>query len=151
MPYQQLALGNLAYSYDLTGRRVGETGSFARANLPDPISATAYNADNELTQWGTATPTYDANGNMLSDGTNTYVWDSRNHLASMNSGGDSFQYDPFGRRVTKTTIFGTTNYLYDGVNPVQELAGTTPPRIFSPAALRTNISSGQTPMVRPTS
>lgn len=44
----------------------------------------------------------------------------------MNSGGASFQYDPFGRRVAKATILGTTNYLYDGVNPVQELSGSTP-------------------------
>jgi len=36
----------------------------------------------------------------------------------------SFQYDPFGRRVSKT-IGGTTQFLYDGANPVQELSGTT--------------------------
>jgi RHS repeat-associated protein len=36
----------------------------------------------------------------------------------------SFQYDPFGRRVSKT-IGGMTQYLYDGANPVQELSGTT--------------------------
>lgn len=28
--------------------------------------------------------------------------------------------------MAKTTILGTTNYLYDGLNPIQELAGTTP-------------------------
>ena len=36
----------------------------------------------------------------------------------------SFQYDPFGRRVSKT-IGGTTQYLYDGANPVQEISGTS--------------------------
>ena len=90
------------------------------------MSGATYNADNELTQWGTAAPTYDANGNMLNDGTNSYVWDARNHLASMNAGGATFQYDLFGRRVSKTTVFGTKNYLYDGSNLVQELSGTTP-------------------------
>jgi RHS repeat-associated protein len=36
----------------------------------------------------------------------------------------SFQYDPFGRRVSKT-IGGTTQYLYDGANPVQEISGSS--------------------------
>ena len=120
------SLGSLAYSYDLAHRRLQATGNLAHTGLPQHISTTAYNAANQLTQWGTATPIYDANGNTLSDGANSYTWDARNHLVSMNSGGASFQYDPFGRRVAKTTISGTTNYLYDGLNPIQELAGTTP-------------------------
>jgi len=40
--------------------------------------------------------------------------------------GASFQYDPFGRRTTKIIGGTTTNFLYDGVNAVQELSGTTP-------------------------
>lgn len=119
----QNSLGNLAYAYDLSGHRASVGGSLAATNLPNPISTTAYNADNELTEWGTATPTYDANGNMLSDGTNTYVWNARNQLASINVNGESFQYDAFGRRTAKTTFLGTVNYLYDGLNPVQELSG----------------------------
>jgi RHS repeat-associated protein len=102
------------------------TGSSARTGLPLPVLSSVYNTDNQLTQWGTAGLTYDANGNMLSDGTNSFTWDARNHLASMNMGGESFQYDAFGRRVAKTVLGATTNYLYDGVKPVQELSGTTP-------------------------
>jgi RHS repeat-associated protein len=119
-------LGNLTYAYDLAGRRVSMGGSYAVTGLPQPISNTGYDAANELTKWGTATPTYDSNGNVLSDGTNSYAWDARNHLVSMNSGSAGFQYDPFGRRVAKTVLLTTTNYLYDRSNPVQELAGTTP-------------------------
>ncbi len=118
-------LGNLIYSYDLAGRRTSMGGSLAQQELPAAISTTAYNANNQLTTWGTASLYYDANGNMTSDGTNSYVWDARNHLASMNLGGVTFEYDGYGRRVGKTTITGTTNYLYDGANPVQELSGTT--------------------------
>ncbi len=47
-------LGNLAYSYDLAGRRTSVGGSFAAVNLPLPVSTTAYDAANELTAWGTA-------------------------------------------------------------------------------------------------
>ena len=119
-------LGNLTYGYDLAGRRTRVGGSYAATNLPNAVSTTAYDAANELSQWGTATPTYDANGNMLSDGTNSFVWNARNKLGSMNMSAQSFQYDPFGRRVGKTILTTTTNYLYDGVNPLQELSGTTP-------------------------
>jgi RHS repeat-associated protein len=119
------SLGNLVYSYDQDGRRIQLGGSFARTGIPLPISTTAYNAANELTQWGTANLFYDANGNMTSDGTNSFAWDARSNLVSINSGIDTFQYDPFGRRVSKTIGGTTTNFLYDGINPVQELLGTT--------------------------
>jgi len=85
-----------------------------------------YNAGNQLTQFGSSNFTYDANGNMTGDGVNTYTWDARNHLASITGTvSANFQYDPFGRRVTKM-LGGTTQYLYDGVNPVEELSGGTP-------------------------
>jgi RHS repeat-associated protein len=119
-------LGNLTYSYDLAGRRTSIGGSYAATNLPNAISTTAYDAANELTQWGTATPTYDSNGNMLSDGTNSFAWNARNELASMNMAAETFQYDPLGRRVAKTVLGATTSFLYDGLNPIQELSGTTP-------------------------
>ncbi len=103
---------------------------------PQAASTATYNVNNQLTQWKGASLTYDANGNltgdapfasrmMFRDGTNTYTWNARNQLVSITGGvSASFQYDPFGRRVNKT-IVGMTQYLYDGVNPVQELSGTT--------------------------
>ncbi|PYU24973.1 MAG: hypothetical protein DMG30_06785, partial [Acidobacteria bacterium] len=118
-------LGNLIYSYDLAGRRTGVGGSYAQVGLPAAISTTAYNADNQLTIWGTTNLYYDANGNMTSDGTNSYTWNTRNQLASMNFDNVSFQYDGYGRRTGKTISSATTNYLYDGANVVQELSGTT--------------------------
>jgi RHS repeat-associated protein len=119
-------LGNLTYSYDLAGRRTNMGGTFAQIGLPQALSGLQYDKANELVQWGTTTPVYDSNGNTLTDGVNSYTWSARNQLASMNSGADTFAYDPFGRRVAKTVLGSTTNYLYDGVNPVQELSGTTP-------------------------
>ncbi len=53
------------------------------------------------------------------------VWSARNQLIAISGGvSANFQYDAFGRRVSKT-VAGTTQYLYDGVNPVQELSGTS--------------------------
>ncbi len=86
----------------------------------------ACNANNQLTQWGTTQMTYDLDGNTLNDGTNAYVWDARNRLVSANSGGAAYAYDPLGRRILKTLLSSSTGFLYDGVNPVQELNGTTP-------------------------
>jgi RHS repeat-associated protein len=36
-------------------------------------------------------------------------------------------YDPFGRRAAKTLSGVTTEFLYDGPNPMQELNGSSPP------------------------
>jgi RHS repeat-associated protein len=119
-------LGSLTYGYDIAGRRTTLGGTYARTGLPSAQATTGYDAANELTTWGAATPTYDSNGNVLSDGTNSYVWNARNQLVSMNMSAESFQYDPLGRRVTKTILGTTTNYLYDGLSPTQELSGTTP-------------------------
>jgi RHS repeat-associated protein len=118
-------LGNLTYSYDLAGRRINTGGSYARTGTPQAAPSATYNVNNQLTQWKGASLTYDANGNLTSDGTNTYTWNARNQLVSISGGASaSFQYDPFGRRVSKT-IGGMTQYLYDGANPVQEISGTT--------------------------
>jgi hypothetical protein len=32
----------------------------------------------------------------------------------------TFKYDPFGRRVYKSSSSGTSIYAYDGINPVEE-------------------------------
>ncbi len=121
-------IGNLTYEYDADGRQVKTGGSFARTNLPDVVSSATYNAANQQTAFGGQTLTYDANGNLLNDGTNTYTWDARNQLATVSGPGlsASFQYDGLGRRTAKTVNGQTTNYLFDDENLVQELSGGTP-------------------------
>jgi RHS repeat-associated protein len=117
-------LGNLTYTYDNVGRRTSVGGTYARTGLPQAVASATYNADNQLTQWGSSSLNYDLNGNLTNDGTNTYTWNARNQLASINSGTTaSFQYDGFGRRQTKTVSGASTSFLYDGINPVQELSG----------------------------
>jgi RHS repeat-associated protein len=78
--------------------------------------------------------TYDSNGNTLTKvvGSNTtnYAWDFENRLTSVTlpgTGGTvSFKYDPFGRRVYKSSSAGTSVFAYDGDNLVEETnsAGT---------------------------
>jgi RHS repeat-associated protein len=65
---------------------------------------------------------YDANGNLTNDGTNTYTWDARNHLVGiMGANTASFMYDADGRRSFESINGTSTSLLYDGLNPVQEL------------------------------
>jgi hypothetical protein len=94
MTYQNgsTSLGNLAYSYDLLGRKASVGGSFARTGLPLAVNQTAYNANNQLTAWGTANLFYDANGNMTSDGTHNYTWDARNRLTQIDLGNTASFY-----------------------------------------------------------
>src|SRR2546426_8073886 len=99
-------------------------GTLARTGLPSPVSGTAYDAANRLTQWGTVALTYDANGNLLGDGANSYSWDVRDRLASLSGGNAAtFQYDALGRRIQKTISGVATAFLYDGNNPAQEVSG----------------------------
>jgi YD repeat-containing protein len=70
---------------------------------------------------------YDANGNLASDGTNSYGWNARNQLVTITGGtGASFQYDGLSRRTSKTVNGVAMSFLYDNVNVVQELSGGTP-------------------------
>jgi YD repeat-containing protein len=121
-------IGNLSYTYDSLRRRTGMGGSLATTNLPQPVPTATYDAANELTNWDGIPVSYDANGNVVSDTLHTYAWDTRNQLASIDSGGAAtYTYDAFGRRINKN-ISGVpaTAFLYDGMNPVQEISGGTP-------------------------
>jgi hypothetical protein len=94
------------------------------ANVTGGASSTVYNADNAQTKFNGTALNYDANGNLTSDGTNTYTWDARNHLTAISGGSAAtFTYDGFGWRVKKVIGGTTTQFLYDGLNPVQELNG----------------------------
>ena len=73
--------------------------------------------------------TYDLNGNTTtktdSSGTTTYAWDFENRLTSVTlpgSGGTvSFiKYDPFGRRIYKSSSAATSIFAYDGHNLIEE-------------------------------
>ena len=119
-------LGALGYTYDSAGRRTQITGTYARANLPAAVASTTYNANNQLTNWGGATLTYDNNGNLLTSGTNTHTWNARDQLTAISGGvAASFGYDAFNRRRTKTIAATKTDFLYDGLNFVQEKDGAT--------------------------
>src|SRR2546429_7127884 len=71
----------------------------------------------------------DSNGNTLTkvvgSNTTTYAWDFENRLTSVTlpgSGGTvTFKYDPFGRRIYKSSLSGTSIYAYDGDDLIEEV------------------------------
>jgi YD repeat-containing protein len=70
----------------------------------------------------------DNKGNLVSKtdstGATSYAWDFENRLTSVTlpgSGGTvSFKYDPFGRRIYKSSSAGTSIFAYDGDNLIEE-------------------------------
>ncbi|MGV4658922.1 RHS repeat-associated core domain-containing protein [Burkholderia pseudomallei] len=122
-------LGNLAYGYDADGRIIQKSGSFATDVLPTATTQPAtFDLNDRKTSFNGQALTYDANGNLTSDGTNTYTWNARNQLIQISQGSNvqlSFSYDALGRRINKTVRGVATQFLYDGNNAVQETQGST--------------------------
>jgi RHS repeat-associated protein len=118
-----LTLGDLTYDYDRAGRPIHVGGAYARANIP-ATGAGPYGYDATNQRFGRS---YDADGNLTSDGTTTYTWNARGELSALSRTGMSmsFSYDGLGRRTSRTQDGATTRFLYDGLNPVQELTGST--------------------------
>jgi RHS repeat-associated protein len=107
------------FNYDPLGNR-------KQVNTDGILTTYASNEMNEYTSIsGISDPVYDANGNLIEDGTFTYQYDYENRLTSVNSGGIAiYEYDPLGRRISKTTTAGTTRYFYDGARVIQEKDGS---------------------------
>jgi RHS repeat-associated protein len=111
-----------SYSYDPVGNRLSALNSVGWS----------YNASNQLTSRPGVTYTYDSNGNTLTEvtsaGTTTFAWDFENRLSSVTlpgAGGTiNFKYDPFGRRIYKSTVSGVSIYVYDGNDLVEEVNST---------------------------
>ena len=125
-----ITLGQLVYGYDADGRRTAKTGSFATDLAPIATTANgSFDLNNRQTHFDAAALTYDADGNLTSDGVNTYTWNARNQLTQIKQGSvvqASYSYDALGRRTAKTLAgAAAVQYLYDGANAVQETQGST--------------------------
>jgi len=71
----------------------------------------------------TSSYTYDANGNLTSDGTRTYYWNALNQLVEVKEGTTTlatFEYDGAGRRTEKVAAGLTHQYIYDAEDIVEE-------------------------------
>ncbi|MGN5612539.1 RHS repeat-associated core domain-containing protein, partial [Xanthomonas hortorum] len=124
----QAALGSLGYGYNTVGQLVAQTGTHAPQALPTATSGNSFDDNNRQTAANNVALSYDESGNLLSDGSRTYVWDDRGRLSQIQQGGTtiaSVNYDALGRRTAKTEGGTSTQYLYDRLDTVQETQGTT--------------------------
>jgi len=149
-------IGDLTYEYDKAGNRTKTGGSWARTGMPEAITNTSYDAGNRQLTFGDKNLAYDDNGNLQSitdsNGTTLYQWNARNQLVGISGPtvNASFVYDGLGRREAKTINGSLTEFLYDGLNPVQETAGTTvlanvlPGLGIDEFLTRTDVSAGVT-------
>lgn len=79
--------------------------------------------DNQYATIDSVPQSYDDNGNLLSDGTRTFTWDSENQLLTADDGAgltSSYAYDPFGRRVRKTVDGVDTWFIWSGDRLLEE-------------------------------
>jgi RHS repeat-associated protein len=71
----------------------------------------------------TSSSSYDANGNLIAQGTKTYEWDAADRLTRVLDNGAEiarFAYDGAGRRVQKVSGGVTRSYVYDGMDILEE-------------------------------
>ncbi len=135
-PAQQV-LESLSYGYDANGNRINMNRPSVTLPLPNQASNTSYNDANQMLTFSDKNITYDDNGNMTSVtnscGTTNYAWDARNRLVGITGYKSdctpltaSFEYDALGRRIEKTINGRTIQYLYDGLDIVQEIENGLP-------------------------
>jgi RHS repeat-associated protein len=142
------------YSYDGVSRLISQTdnyinytGNVTRSYSHNPASQIvnrtrdndtyAFTGDvnlsraysvNGLNQYKSAGPanfTYDANGNLTSDGANTYTYDVENRLVAVSGARTAtLVYDPLGRLFSiSSPASGITRFQYDGDALVAEYDG----------------------------
>jgi RHS repeat-associated protein len=95
------------YVYDRSGNRWQQ-------NAPqggNSFSVAFNESTNQINSGGYA---YDAAGNMTNDGSHSYVYDAEGNIVSVDSGGTAqYAYDAMNHRVRTQTASGTNEYLYD--------------------------------------
>jgi RHS repeat-associated protein len=102
-----------SYSYDETGNRTSKT--IGGTTYTNTVASTS----NRLTQTqdvgGTSSVSYDADGRVSGDGTNTYTYNDRGRMtsASTASGTVTFTYNGLNQRASKALGGASTYYVYD--------------------------------------
>lgn len=109
------------------GAQTGTPSTNVVVQATDPSGNTRTNTYQVGQAGATTTYAHDANGNLISDGTKTYVWDAENRLTEVKQGATtlaSFSYDGFGRRQQKTAGGVTRSYISDQHSVIEERVST---------------------------
>lgn len=138
----------IRWTYDPVGNRLTEARPSGTTNY-------GYNADDELLSAtgpsGTANYSYDPWGEETQAGSATYQYDGQHQLTSVTNGTTTTTYTPDATGLpvqasTGTKAAQTTNFLWDPVNPVPQLAlesdgSQTPLRSYAYGTDRTSMST----------
>ncbi len=114
----------LTFTYNAAGQALSRAGANSAYNWPQPALGYTNYVPNGLNQYNTvaaASVSYDARGNLTSDGTTSYGYDLYNRLTS--AGSASFAYDPAGR-LYQSAGAATARFQYDGVDLIAEYNGS---------------------------
>lgn len=105
---QSGAYGTLAYSYDEIGNIVSKEGVIYAYDPRVGVKPHAVVSTSDG-----RTFSYDANGNTISDGIRTFIYDDENRPTAITAGNRTtqFVYDGTGKRVKKSGPNGTTTYV----------------------------------------
>ncbi len=98
------------FVYDAVGNRLSVTSN------QSPVISYTYDNANRLTSVNGQAYTWDANGNLLSDGLLTYAYDQANRLKAVRGGqsaASSYAYNGLGDRLSQTVGVTTTRYALD--------------------------------------
>jgi RHS repeat-associated protein len=130
-----LVIDNITYNpaSQITGQN--RTAAYAWGGYSDVTRSHTHNNLNQLTQTsssGLPSPidfVYDAKGNLTSDETNGYCYDSENRLTGAGTPASctasaTLAYDPFGRLKDLTASSVTTSFAYDGISLIAEYNGS---------------------------
>lgn len=133
----KIKAGSLDYAFtrDAGGDVTKITGIQTPTTTDDSVDYSYNPLNNQLTIAAPKTYTYDANGNITSDGTSTFTYDALNRLIKTEKQGTtvaSYGYDSMNRRIRKTVGTITTHFLYDLSNQLiaETLADGTPLREY---------------------
>lgn len=124
---------SLTFGYGFSSTHQEETDNVTDKTYlwhPSAATTTTYSTANTVNQYpsvGGSTYSYDGNGNLSSDGTWTYTFDTENHLTAANKTGvsASFVYDPDHRRIQKTVGSTETRYVYSKWQRIADYDGSS--------------------------
>src|SRR5215469_9316466 len=124
------------YQYDRYGNRTGSWDAVSGGNQSQNITlATAGGAtNNRIATVNGVSYSYDAAGDVTSDGLHTYQYDCEGRIAKVDAGGANeadYSYDLNNWRVKKVTGIGgpspvTTYYVWDGGQVISEYSTSAP-------------------------
>jgi len=124
----------IGLSYNPASQIVGRTGSndaYAWTGAYAVNRNYAVNGQNQYLSAGPAAFQHDLNGNMTSDGSTNFVYDSENRLVqAYGAKNATLSYDPLGRLWQVTGPSGTTRFEYDGDRMVEEFDANGRSRVY---------------------